>query len=230
MDNNILNNKIAELRKASGLTQDALAAKLGISYQAISKWENGLSCPDVLLIPQIAEIFSVSIDELFGLSQPSATASDPLPWPDDTTIHIAAFKGHSLLREKALNKEFPDEALCLHWEGDVENLSCNMNIEIHGDVRGDVNAAMSVSCNDVAGSVNAGGGVNCCDVSGNVFAEGGVCCCDVCGSIYAGGSVSFKKNGEKDKHFHFSANGREIDMEKIEDIKKSAAEIEQNAV
>ena len=56
---------IAALRKGAGLTQEALASQLGLTYQAISKWENGLSCPDVQLLPQIADIFNVSIDALF---------------------------------------------------------------------------------------------------------------------------------------------------------------------
>ena len=45
--NTIICAKIAELRRASGLTQDALAEKLGVTYQAVSKWENAISCPDI---------------------------------------------------------------------------------------------------------------------------------------------------------------------------------------
>ena len=67
MENNIINNKIAELRKASGLTQDALAAKLGISYQAISKWENGVQLMGIDKYMILAEYYNVSIDYLCGL-------------------------------------------------------------------------------------------------------------------------------------------------------------------
>ena len=48
------------------MTQDDLAAQLGVSSQAVSKWENDLSCPDIMLLPYLAEIFQVSIDELFS--------------------------------------------------------------------------------------------------------------------------------------------------------------------
>ena len=55
--NIVLCTKIAELRRAAGLTQDALAEKLGVTFQAVSKWENMLSCPDIALIPALADIF-----------------------------------------------------------------------------------------------------------------------------------------------------------------------------
>lgn len=61
-----LGKKIAQLRRGKAMTQDDLAAQLGVSSQAVSKWENDLSCPDIMLLPYLAEIFRVSIDELFS--------------------------------------------------------------------------------------------------------------------------------------------------------------------
>ncbi len=61
-----IHEQIARLRKQKGLTQSALAADLGVSSQAVSKWENGLSCPDIQLLPQIADYFGVSTDDLLG--------------------------------------------------------------------------------------------------------------------------------------------------------------------
>ena len=63
---NQLGNRIAELRKEAGLTQEQLAGKLGVTYQAVSKWENGNSYPDISLLPRLSEIFQVSLDSLFG--------------------------------------------------------------------------------------------------------------------------------------------------------------------
>ncbi len=60
-----LGNKIRELRKANNLTQEQLAASLSISAQAVSKWEMGASYPDMTMIPTIASLFKVSLDELF---------------------------------------------------------------------------------------------------------------------------------------------------------------------
>lgn len=61
-----LGKKIAELRKDKGMTQDGLAELLGVSSQAVSKWENDISCPDIMLLPHLADIFQVTIDELFS--------------------------------------------------------------------------------------------------------------------------------------------------------------------
>ena len=56
---------IMELRKAKGVTQESLAEIVGVSIQAVSKWENG-GCPDTALLPTIADFFEVPIDALFG--------------------------------------------------------------------------------------------------------------------------------------------------------------------
>lgn len=58
---------IKDLRKKQDVTQEKLAAYLNISYQAISKWENGTALPDITLIPQIANFFGVTSDELLGM-------------------------------------------------------------------------------------------------------------------------------------------------------------------
>ena len=62
--------KIAEnlqmLRKEKSLTQEQLAEILGVTNQSISKWELGLSCPDITMLPKIAELYSITIDELIG--------------------------------------------------------------------------------------------------------------------------------------------------------------------
>jgi len=60
-----IGKNIKQLRIEAGLTQRALAYELGVSIQAVSKWEQGHSYPDVTLLPKIAKIFSVSIDRLF---------------------------------------------------------------------------------------------------------------------------------------------------------------------
>ncbi len=59
---------IRSLRKAKGLSQEDLARRLGVSFQAVSKWENSVTMPDVALIPAIADYFGVSCDELFGFN------------------------------------------------------------------------------------------------------------------------------------------------------------------
>ena len=63
-----LGNKIRQLRYKASLTQEQLAEKLGISAQAVSKWENSVAMPDITALPLLAEIFGVTIDDMFDLT------------------------------------------------------------------------------------------------------------------------------------------------------------------
>ena len=63
-----MGKRIADLRKAKGMTQEQLAQRMGVTAQAVSKWENDLSCPDVTSLPQLAEVLDVTTDELLGKS------------------------------------------------------------------------------------------------------------------------------------------------------------------
>lgn len=60
-----IGEKIKKLRKAKNISQESLANVLGVTFQAVSKWETGTTAPDVSLIPPLANYFGVSIDELF---------------------------------------------------------------------------------------------------------------------------------------------------------------------
>lgn len=61
-----LGKRIVTHRKRLGLTQDQLAERLGVTAQAVSKWENDQSCPDISTIPLLAEIFGITTDSLLG--------------------------------------------------------------------------------------------------------------------------------------------------------------------
>ena len=68
-----LGTRIAALRRAKKLKQEDLAEMLGVSAQAVSKWENDQSCPDIYLIPSLAKIFNVTTDELLTGEKPEDT-------------------------------------------------------------------------------------------------------------------------------------------------------------
>lgn len=72
--NETLGRRIALYRKEKGMKQDELAEMLGVSPQAVSKWENDQTCPDIGLLPQLSKILGVTVDELL-----SGKAEEELP-------------------------------------------------------------------------------------------------------------------------------------------------------
>lgn len=62
--NETIGNRIAKFRKAKNMTQEDLANLMGVSSQAVSKWENDASCPDISLLPQLCAVLGVTADEL----------------------------------------------------------------------------------------------------------------------------------------------------------------------
>ncbi len=90
-----LGKRIVFHRKKLGLTQDRLAELLGVTAQAVSKWENDQSCPDITMLPKLAEVFGITTDELLGIAraEPVHTAEvlTEAPEQDETEpegIHI----------------------------------------------------------------------------------------------------------------------------------------------
>ncbi len=103
-----MNNKltpgetISYYRKLYSMTQEELSRQLGISAQAVSKWEQGLSSPDISMLPLIADVFHISIDELFGRklqTEPVFDLVDSVAWDDDGKIRFAVFHGKKLMHQ-----------------------------------------------------------------------------------------------------------------------------------
>ena len=93
-----LANRLAELRKQKGLSQEELADKLQVSRQAISKWERGEASPDTDNLIELAKIYDVSLDELVGLStspkeEPKAEVKEGIVIDDDG-VHITDDEGN----------------------------------------------------------------------------------------------------------------------------------------
>ena len=65
-----LGKRISMHRKELGLKQDQLAEQIGVTAQAVSKWENDQSCPDITTLPRLARIFGITTDELLGIETP----------------------------------------------------------------------------------------------------------------------------------------------------------------
>ena len=217
--NETMGNILARLRKEKGMTQEQLANELGISYQAVSKWENELSSPDISALPLLADIFGVSVDALFG--RESAKAENlpvpvkeeraeeertELPWPDDETLHVVFFAGRKLIGKEDVDRHLSvQKKIQFQYEGPALNIESAFDVTVDGDVQGgvtaggdvqcgmvgdSVSAEGDVTCDTVGGGVNAGGDVTCDTVNGSVSAGGDVTCDDVYGNVSAGGDVS----------------------------------------
>lgn len=63
---NTIGKRIAQLRKEKNFTQEDLAQMMEVSAQAVSKWENDLTCPDISSLPKLAKILDVTVDELLS--------------------------------------------------------------------------------------------------------------------------------------------------------------------
>jgi transcriptional regulator with XRE-family HTH domain len=191
--NTIICAKIAELRRASGLTQDALAEKLGVTYQAVSKWENAISCPDIALIPAISDIFGVSIDALFGRTEEEEVSSETLPWGNDNKLHAVLFRGKTLLSKQEYKKEKMN--ITLEIQGDVKEIICSeFPVSCH-NVEGNISAG-SVTCDVVEGDVNAGA-ITCDTIEGNVNA-GAITCNTIEGDLVMKNGGAVTCNGDID--------------------------------
>lgn len=70
-----IGKNIAKYRKARGLTQEELGVKLGVTNQAVSKWESEVSMPDVMLLPEIAITLGITLEDIYGIAKVSAKIS-----------------------------------------------------------------------------------------------------------------------------------------------------------
>lgn len=137
----IMNNKtgiggtISYYRRLNAITQEELACKLNISTQAVSKWEQGLSFPDISLLPAISEIFNISIDELFGkapVTEPVFELVGDVPWDDDRKIRFAVFHGKKLMHHSETELSQGVNTINVHFDyGSAYKINgiCKLNKE-----------------------------------------------------------------------------------------------------
>lgn len=189
-----LGEQIAFNRKLKSMTQEMLANRLSVSNQAVSKWESNQCCPDIQLLPQLADIFEISMDELFdrkhGYDSKRKREENEkvsyLPFDDDNTLRVVLFQGHTICEYPEVDKI---QNMYFEYQGVALNIESHISVKC-GNVQGNINAGTDVSCRDVEGSINAGMNVVCADVGGNVSAGMNVTCVDVEGNVSARQNVS----------------------------------------
>lgn len=206
MNTTDLGQTISGCRKERAMTQEQLAQALGITAQAVSKWETGQSYPDIQFLPLLADLFEVSLDELLGreyrrpMEEAGEDAPEPqiiyheLPWKDDRkSLHVVLFAGHKLVgsspfhgrRKEKQQVEFCYEGPAIHIQSDF-SVVCHERVTIAGNIT----AGDDVHCGNVGGNVQAGDSVHCRDVQGDVTAHDSVRCGNVTGDVKASDSVT----------------------------------------
>ena len=194
MDNLKLNDTICFYRKKQGLTQEELAQRLGVTNQSVSKWESAQCCPDISLIPKLADIFEISIDELFGREIPVNDVCAQFPLRDDDTFRVVVARGKRVMLvddlDKTIDITFPkncNETTRQHFKVEVYG-----NIHCDSSINGDVIAGGQIECNEINGDIKeCKNNISCKgDINGNVKANGNVACGDsVNGNVNCGGNV-----------------------------------------
>ena len=184
---------IANLRREKGMTQEELAQAMGVTNQAVSKWESAQNCPDIQLLPQLADLFGVTIDRLFGRTAAERPTVFGLPWEDDNILRAVAYVGHTLYTKEtvAAHPLIAEQmkAVQLVYNGEAVRVESTFDVLVNGNVQESVSAGKTVTCKDVGDKVSAGSKVECGNVCGNVTAGGSVHCVSVNGNVSAGGKV-----------------------------------------
>lgn len=235
MDNLMLNDTISFYRKKQGLTQEELAQKLGVTNQSVSKWESAQCCPDISLLPELAEIFEISIDELFGKKVEKEIHYDhcaEFPWNDDNTIRVFQTWGKKILKSQEGNTcidiTFPkncNETTRQYFKVEVfGNIYCDASINgdviSHGEIQcnqinGDIKECKSnISCQgNINGNVNADNNISCDgSIGGCVSCGNNISCAgEINGAVSCGNNVSCSDNIAGDV-----ICGGDIQCEKIE--------------
>ncbi len=173
-----IGNNIRMLRQRKGLTQEQVAAHLGVSYQAVSKWETGVNTPDISLLPPLAGLFGVMIDALFS-PDTQFVPEGLLPDDDDGVIRIIQMRGRSLLAvTPRLSPDSPPIEIA--FPRNCNDHTQYFKVEVYGHVMADGSINGDVVCHQ---------SIQCAQINGDVHADGDIKASEVnaCGNIVCGG-------------------------------------------
>ena len=159
-----IGNNIKKLRQQRNLTQEQVAERLGVSYQAVSKWENNANTPDIALLPAIANLFGVLIDALFSDHMTDYSELHDFMKEDDV-IRVVQMRGTKLLKASPiLSSDTPPIEIA--FPHDCNDRTQYFKVEVYGHVvsdssiNGDVVCHQSITCGTINGDVRSEGPIN----------------------------------------------------------------------
>ncbi len=174
-----IGSNIKALRISAGLTQEQLANSLGVSFQAVSKWETNANTPDIQLLPQIAKLFCVSIDALFADDIGDYQADSELI-KDDDVFRVVQFRGRRIVRvQRTFSKDCPPIELA--FPRNCNNETQYFKVEVYGNViadgsiNGDVVCHGNVECSELNGELRCDGDVR----AGTINSSSDIKCRDI---------------------------------------------------
>lgn len=180
-----IGENIQRLRKIKKITQEELAAKLGVTPQEVCEWEEEKATPDIVFLLRMAEIFRCYIDELFSGEVAAEKYCTALPWDDDDTLRGVVFLGKKLLQvsDDLEGDRFTFEVTSETCE--IGKVHSEWSIAVSGNVSGGCEAGGDICIiGPTSGGCNAGGNVSIKgDVSGDIICGDGM---TVNGSVEAG--------------------------------------------
>ena len=163
--NIVLAANILKYRKKSGLSQEELANKLGVTFQAVSKWENAKAAPDITFLPIMADIFGCYIDELFSREIKTEIHYDhcaEFPWADDNTIRIFQTVGKKIIKSQEVNTcievAFPRN--CNETTRQYFKVEVLGNLMSDSSINGDVVCHGRIDCHEINGDITSQGDVS----------------------------------------------------------------------
>ena len=150
-----LYEKLYELRRASGMSQEELAEKLGVSRQAVSKWESGATQPELSKLIELSKLYNVSVDELLSLEhaklkQDAAEAPTPSTTAEAALAEKQSFRGFCAQHRKIVFGAAAALAALVavgaHYNSRINTLSTQVN-----DLRGQLYNVQNSLSNQIAG-------------------------------------------------------------------------------
>lgn len=165
-----IGSNIKQLRQRMNLTQEQVANKLGVSYQAVSKWEVGANTPDIALLPDIANLFGVSIDSLFSDNIDEFAEALSLA-KDDDVIRVMQMKGKKVIKvTTAISPDAPPIEIA--FPRNCNDRTQYFKVEVYGHVisdgsiNGDVICHQNIECSQINGDIKSDGDISASMVNG----------------------------------------------------------------
>lgn len=171
MNNQKIGSNIKRLRQQLDLTQEQVALKLGVSCQAVSKWENNANTPDIMLLPKIADLFEVYIDSLFT-GEIAGCPDIGSFMRDDDVIRVVQIRRRKII--KVSSTFSPDEPpIEIAFPHDCNDRTQYFKVEVFGhiiadgSINGDVVCHQSINSSTINGDVRSDGNIDVKELTGH---------------------------------------------------------------